>query len=227
MIDVLCIGAHPDDVELAMGGTVVAMVRDGLRVALCDLTDGEPTPAGSREVRLREAAEAAEVLGVALRRTLPFPNRNLADTPEARRALAEVIRELQPRILFGPAPHDWHPDHVAASALVLAARFHAKWVKTDMSGAPHYPAHLYQYPAVHARAPVKAAFIVDVSDTAEDKMRALRCYRSQFVANSANQHILGRVEQCGAYFGGLIYTRCGEPFLSVEEIGLRSLKSLV
>lgn len=227
MIDALCIAAHPDDVELGMGGTVAGMARQGLKVALVDLTDGEPTPAGTREIRLREAAEAARRLGVSDRRTLPFPNRELQDSLDARRALAEVIRELHPRLVFAPYPVDAHPDHVAASAIAEAARFWAKLVKTDMAGTPHYPARVYHFLSVHLRLHAKPSFIVDVSADLTAKVEALRCYTSQFVANPKNAHLLEDVEIQARYWGALIGVRFGEPFYSREEVGVRSVAHLV
>ncbi len=116
-----------------MGATVAGMVRLGMRVAIVDLTNGEPTPYGTPETRAAESAEAARVLG-AERRTLALPNRYLFDTVEARTMVAEVLRELRPRLLFAPYPTDAHPDHIAASAIAVAARFYAKFTKTDMSG---------------------------------------------------------------------------------------------
>lgn len=219
-VDVCCVGAHPDDVEIAMGGTVASLVAAGLRVGLLDLTDGEPTPYGTRELRLQEAAAAAQVLGVAWRRTLTLPNRALEDTLEARRMVAEVFRETRPRILFTHYPVDGHPDHVAAASLVMAARFWSKLVKTDMAGAPHYPARVYQFPAVHMRLCDPPSFIVDVSDHVERKLAAVRCYASQFAHNPANVSFAAFIETSAAYFGGVARVAAGEPFFSREPLVL-------
>ncbi len=137
---VLAIGAHPDDVEIGMGGTIAALVAAGHRVTILDLTNGEPTPMGSPERRRAESEEAARVLGVARRITLGLPNRYLEDTVENRTAVAEVIREVRPELLFIPYWVDAHPDHVAAERLSEAARFYAKLTKTEMRGEPFYPA---------------------------------------------------------------------------------------
>jgi len=226
-VDVLCIGAHPDDVEVAMGGTVVKMIKDGLRVGLVDLTDGEPTPFGTHEIRMREAALATAALGATWRRTLEHPNRSLEPTLDARRELAELIRETTPRLLFTHYPHDGHPDHVAACALVEAARFWAKLVKTDMAGAPHYPAHIYHFMAVHLRLHEKPTFIVDITDELPAKMSAMHCYASQFANNPKNTEFARHVESTAAYFGGLIRTAAGEPFFAREPIGLASPSRLL
>ncbi len=227
MFDVVCIGAHPDDVEIGMGATVAGMVRQGMRVAIVDLTNGEPTPYGTPETRAAESAEAARVLG-AERRTLALPNRYLFDTVEARTMVAEVLRELRPRLLFAPYPTDAHPDHIAASAIAVAARFYAKFTKTDMSGEPHYPARIYHYIAVHLALQVKPSFVVTASeeDTAR-KFEALEAYRSQFGANPANASVIATMRLRAAYWGGLVGAPAGEPFFSAEEIGVRSVGDLV
>jgi bacillithiol biosynthesis deacetylase BshB1 len=227
MADVICIGAHPDDVEIGMGATVAKMVAQGLDVVMVDLTDGEPTPRGTHELRVAEAARSAEVLGVQSRIMLPLVNRELADTVEARTLLAEVIREHHPRVLFAPYPIDAHPDHVAASAIVEAARFYAKFVKTEMGGEPHFAARVYHYFAVHLRLLAKPSFIVDVTDTLPVKAAALACYESQFGAGTANASVLEWVTGQAGVWGALIGTQGGEPFFSREEIGIRDIRDLV
>jgi len=227
MADVICIGAHPDDVEIGMGATVAKMVAQGLDVVMVDLTDGEPTPRGTHDLRVAEAARSAETLGVKSRIMLPLINRELADTVDARTLLAEVIREHRPRVLFAPYPIDAHPDHIAASAIVEAARFYAKFVKTDMSGQPHFPARVYHYFAVHLRLLAKPSFIVDVTETLPLKAAALACYESQFGADTANASVLDWVVGQAGVWGALIGTPGGEPFFSREEIGIRDIRDLV
>src|SRR5436190_5329043 len=101
-LDVIAVGAHPDDVEIACGGTLAQLVRLGYRVGIIDLTDGEPTPGSpGPEVRLQEAAEAARILGVHVRRTLELTNRRLFDSHEARLALAKVFRRYRPSVVLG------------------------------------------------------------------------------------------------------------------------------
>lgn len=226
MADVICFGAHPDDVEIGMGATVVSMVRDGLDVLLVDLTDGEPTPRGTHETRMVEAAESARVLG-ARRVTLDMPNRELFDTVEARKAAAEIMRAERPSLVFAPYPIDAHPDHIAASAIVEAARFYSKFVKTDMAGEPHFPAKVYHYWAVHLRVLEKPSFIVDVSPTLETKLEALAAYRSQFAANERNAGVLPWVRTQAASWGALIGVEAGEPFYAREQVGVRDVRDLL
>lgn len=226
MRKVVCIGAHPDDVEIGLGGTIARLVQAGTSVTIVDLTDGEPTPFGTREIRAREAAEAAAVLG-ADRVTLSLPNRELADTPKARRELAEVLRDTRPDALFIPYPEDAHPDHIAASQIALSARFWSKLTKTDMRGEPHYPARVYRHMAVHLKIIRSPSFVHDVSEHLETKMRAVRCYRSQFESNPANRHLIDAIETSTRMWGGTIGVLAGEPIFALETLGVSDLGALI
>lgn len=226
MADVICFGAHPDDVEIGMGATAAGLARAGLDVLLVDLTDGEPTPGGTHETRMVEAAASAEVLGVR-RLTLDLPNRELFDTVEARKKVAEVMRAEKPSLVFAPYPIDAHPDHIAASSIIEAARFYSKFVKTDMAGEPHYPAKLYHYWAVHLRVLEKPSFIVDVTATLDAKLEALAAYDSQFAANERNTGVLPWVRTQAAAWGALIGVAAGEPFYAREQIGVRDVRDLI
>lgn len=217
MADVVCIGAHPDDVEIGMGGTIAGLTRRGVSVAIVDLTDGEPTPYGTREMRAAEALRAAETLG-AQRVTLDMPNRYLFDSVEARQALAEVLRELRPHTLYIPYPEDAHPDHIAAAQIALAARFYSKLTKTDMRGEPHFPQRVYRYMAVHMRVVREPTFIVDISDDLDTKIRALEQYESQFANNPANAGIIEMMRESGRMWGGLGRVPAGEPFFALEPV---------
>lgn len=228
MLDVLIVGAHPDDAEIGMGGAIASFVAQGLSVGILDVTDGEPTPRGTPERRAREAAEAARRLGVVWRRTLDIPNRYVQDTIGNRRKLAEVMREVRPRIVFGPYWEDAHPDHIAVSRLVDAARFYAKLTKTDMAGEPYYPPKVYYYFCNHWKLHPQPAFILDVSDTFETKMAALRAYESQLVEGRPDpEAIFETIRVRGRYWGHLLGVRYGEPFTTREPVGLRSLRDVV
>jgi bacillithiol biosynthesis deacetylase BshB1 len=219
--DAVCVGAHPDDVEIGMGATIALMTSQGLRVAIVDLTDGEPTPYGSPDVRAREASGAADLLG-ATRVTLSQANRYLFDGVESRTELAEVLRELRPRMLFAPYPVDAHPDHIAAASIALAARFYAKFTKTSMPGAPVYPERVFRYVAVHQRLIAQPSFVIDVEHTLERKLEALAMYESQFTANPANTRIISQVEQEARMWGALARVEAAEPFFALETIALDS-----
>lgn len=227
MARILAIGPHPDDVEIAMGGTICLLHAQGHEVAICDLTNGEPTPVGTPERRAAEAAEASRLLGVRRRVTLDLPNRYLQDTIEARAAVAEVIRDVRPDVLAVPYWVDAHPDHVAACALAEAARFAAKLTRTSLRGAPHYPSRVYHFFSTHYRLHVKPAFIVDITPYMDVKMAAIGAYVSQFGPERGNAWVLDEIRERGAYWGRLIGRRYGEPFACREEIGLARWDGLV
>ena len=227
MLDALVIAPHPDDAELGMGGTIAALPAQGLQVGILDLTDGEPTPRGSVEIRGRETAAATAALGVPWRENLGLPNRRLRATLSARGALAGVIRRVRPRWLFAPHWIDAHPDHVAATQLVEAARFWAKLTKCDLPGEPWHPERIYNYACVHLKAVRRPAFVVDISATWQAKRQALACYASQFPADAPSPTVLERVAAADAWWGSVIGTTHGEPFWAREPIGLRNLAGLV
>ena len=222
---VVCVGAHPDDVEIGMGGTVASLVRQGVDVVIVDLTDGEPTPHGTRETRLAEAAEAARMLGCR-RVTLDLPNRYLLDSVDARTALAEILRAERPEVLFAPYPEDAHPDHSAAASIAEAARFYAKLTKTKMSGEPHYPARLYRYMAVHLRLVREPSFIVDITEDLDTKIEVLRAYTSQFGDNPANEGVIAHVERAARFWGDVGRIEAGEPFFCLEPPSVSSVFDL-
>lgn len=223
---ILAIGPHPDDVEIGMGGTILALRAQGHDVTICDLTNGEPTPIGTPERRAREAAEAARILGVP-RITLEMPNRYLADTVENRMRVAEVIRQVRPDVLFVPYWVDAHPDHVAAAALCEAARFYGKLTKTTIPGEPFPPKRILHFFTTHYRLHPEFAFIFDVSGHVDRKLDAVRAYASQFGPERGNEGFFDDLRLWNRYFGDLIGREYGEPFACREEIGLRGLDQFV
>ncbi len=221
MTDILAVGAHPDDVEIAAGGTLVKMRKLGHSMLLCDATDGEPTPRGDRETRLAEAAEAAKRLG-ARRVTLDMPNRYLQDTLENRHKLALVIRAERPDILLAPYPGGDHPDHTAAARIAEAARFYAKLAKTDMHGQqwpgdPWWTPRLYYYLGLGVLTKkVLPSFVVDITGEYEEKENILASYRTQ-------AEVVERLTQASSYFGQLAGVKHAEGFYSDEVITIADL----
>jgi bacillithiol biosynthesis deacetylase BshB1 len=228
-LDVLIIAPHPDDAELGMGGAICRFVEEGLRVGILDLTNGEPTPFGSVELRAAETAAATELLGITWRENLGLPNRSLEPTLEARAQLATVFRRTRPRWLFAPYWVDAHPDHVAATQLVEAARFWSKLTKTEMPGEPHHPERIYHYYCVHLKLAPQPAFVLDISAYWDKKLAAIACYQSQFVTGRdyVQPPFLDRLRDEAAYWGKAIGTAYGEPYACREPLGLRSMESLV
>jgi bacillithiol biosynthesis deacetylase BshB1 len=228
-LDYLVIATHPDDAELGAGGTILLLKAQGYRVGILDLTDGEPTPYGSVEIRQKETAAATRVLGVDWRGNLGLANRSLQPDLEARRRLAVAIRELRPRWLMAPYWDDSHPDHVAASQLVDAARFWAKLTKTDMPGDPHYPERILYYYSVHLRLHPQPSFITDITLHIDTKMKAVASYESQFIVgqSATPPTFLDNLRDRARYWGWAIRAGYGEPFICREQVGLRSLRDLI
>ena len=229
MLDALVIAPHPDDAELGMGGTIVRLISQGWSVGILDLTSGEPTPLGSLEIRASETAAATRALGISWRRNLGLPNRSLEPSMIHRRALAGVIREARPRLLFAPFWEDAHPDHTAATKLVEDARFWSKLSKSDIPGEPFHPSRVLYYFSVHLRIVERPSFLVDVSDQIGAKLESMRAYRSQLVDNqpAGKPGVIDSVVDRNRFWGHTIGVRHAEPFASREPIGLTGLDGLL
>jgi LmbE family N-acetylglucosaminyl deacetylase len=187
-LDVVAVGAHPDDLEIACGGTLAKLAEQGHRVGIIDLTDGEPTPLSpGPEVRLAEARRAAEVLGAKVRVTLDLPNRRLFDSFEARVALAKEFRKFRPRLVIGLGAGTplASPDHYQAGMITEAAVFYSRLTKWEQYFGD-LPVHtisslLHCFLAFRTPAPGQpGGVMVDISDTLEKKIAAIACYQTQF-----------------------------------------------
>lgn len=207
-------GAHPDDLEIGMGGTIRSLVERGHPVFLLDLTDGEPTPHGDPQTRRKEAAKSAELLGCD-RKILEFPNRYLEDSIQNRKIIAAEIRAIRPDYLFAPYPLDAHPDHIAAGELAQAARFYAKLTKSDIPGEPCYPRRLIYYFPVHIRLRIEPSFVVDIGAHLKRKEAAIRCYESQFLRAGKESYIELIINE-NLYWGFQSGSRAAEPFFQYE-----------
>ena len=229
MLDILVIAPHPDDAELGMGGAILKFKAEGQKVGVLDLTSGEPTPFGTPEKRLEETSAATAILGLDWRENLGLPNRRLEATLEARHALAGVIRRTRPKWLFAPYWVDAHPDHVAATELVEAARFWGKLTKSDLPGEPWHAKRIYNYYCVHLKLAPQPAFILDISPYWDRKLAAIRSFPSQFIEGRSVEPptFLDQLRDEAAYWGKTIGVRYGEPFTCREPLGLSSLQSLV
>lgn len=229
-LDVVAVGAHPDDVEIACGGTLAKLVQQGYRVGIIDLTDGEPTPnSPGPHVRLAEAQEAARVLGVATRVTLDLPNRRLFDTFEARVLLAKEFRKFRPKIVigFGDKTPMASPDHWQAMQITDAAVFYARLTKWDelFDNLPVHAvqAQLYFRLAFEPQtlAGYPSQFTVDISDTLEQKLAAVRCYQTQFPPGKS--HVFDRIRGAALLAGAAAGFAAGETFVSTRPLGTLDL----
>lgn len=228
-LDMLVVAPHPDDAEFGMGGTIAKMVDEGMRVGILDLTSGEPTPHGSPEIRAAETLKATEAIRPTWRGNAGLTNRKLEPTLEARELLASFFRMLRPRWLFAPYWSDAHPDHVAATELVEAARFWSKLSKTDMPGERYHPERVYYYFCIHLRLAVQPDWIVDISETIERKMESVLAYDSQVIQGRPTEPptLLDGIRTEAAYWGKLINRPYGEPFATKEPLAMKSLRDLI
>ena len=225
MASILIIAPHPDDAELGMGGTILKLAKQGHQLHIVDMTNGEPTPHGSPEIRARESAAASKVLGVE-RSNLGLKNREVQHTIEARHKLAGVIRQHKANWLFVPYPIDAHPDHLAVTRIAEDARFDAKLTKCDtIPGVPCYPKRIIYYFCTHLLMNFTPNFCIDVSDTIDRKVEAVRCYASQF--QGASSHVPEMVRTINGYFGTRIGAPYAEPFYTHEMLGFSGLDQLV
>jgi bacillithiol biosynthesis deacetylase BshB1 len=229
-LDVIAVGAHPDDVEIGCGGTLARLVQQGYRVGIVDLTDGEPTPGcPSPDVRLKEAAEAARILGVHVRQTLELPNRRLFDSFESRVALAKVFRMYRPKLvlgLIGKTPLA-SPDHWQASQITDAAVFYSRLSKWDdfFDGLPVHTIQSqvwYQLGVSSLGIPQAAGhFVMDISESLELKLKAVRAYQTQFppAKDRVFQWVTSQNQLAGASAG----FAAGELLYATTTLGVKDL----
>jgi len=224
-VDVLAIGAHPDDVELAIGASAAKLVDLGHEVVMLDLTRGEMGSRGTPELRAEEAAAAAEVLGVAERIGLDMGDGILMDTLENRRQLIEVIRRTRPKLILAPYWDDLHPDHAAAGQLVRSVIYPVGFANYPAEGEP-YRANEALFYMMHTA--FEPSFVFDVTGYWEKKLEAIRCYGSQVgpraddgmdpPTNLSHPDFFRRLEGRSRHFGHLIGRTFGDAFITVRPV---------
>ncbi|MFD1707150.1 bacillithiol biosynthesis deacetylase BshB1 [Siminovitchia sediminis] len=183
-VDILAFGAHSDDVEIGMAGSICKWTKNGRTAVICDLTEAELSSNGSVKTRHQEAAQAATCMGVEERLNLRLPDRGLILTDEYIRQITNVIRQYQPKLVFAPFPEDRHPDHGRCAELVKEAFFSAGIRKYETSGGynAHKAKNLFYY---FINSNTRPDFVVDITDFMEKKMSVLQSYQSQFLPGPA------------------------------------------
>ena len=233
-LDVIFVGAHPDDVEVACGGTVAKLVQQGYRVGIVDLTDGEPTPlCPDPAVRLAEAEEARKVLGAQKRVILDLPNRRLFDSFEARVALAKEFRRYRPRMVLGIGNRTptASPDHWQARQITDAAVFYSRLSKWDehFSGLPvHRIERLMHYHLIFdlsAYPSDRDKLTVDISETLEKKLEAIRCYQTQFPPEK--QQVFDKLKGLAFAAGASAGCDAAEILVPTQSVVVRDLMKTV
>jgi LmbE family N-acetylglucosaminyl deacetylase len=232
-LDILFAAPHPDDLEIGCGGTIALLVKQGYRVGMVHMTNGEPTPRGTEAQRLAEARAAAEVLGVSVLEILPLPNRELMDGPAARYALAKVLRQYRPGILVGVAGRtvSASPDHYQAQLITEGARFYSQLTKWDdrFDGTePYRVDHLVYRPIPSAAETMlfQSQFVVDITSTLEQKLEAISFYKSQFTGERWERLKHYIVCTAGAEGARCGYTY-GELYALPRPVGVKDLVRLL
>ena len=227
-LDLLAVGPHPDDVELFCGGTLIRAAELGHATGVLDLTRGERATHGTPEQRAREAAAAAEAMGLRLRENLGLPDGGLEPgaSPQVE-AIVRALRRLRPEIVLIPWIEDRHPDHEAAAALLLKAVFLAglaRYPDGARGEARFVPRQVLHYAMRHRMTP---SFVVDTSSAAARKAAAIACHASQVAPPAGGTPTLigsagaiAAIEARDRYYGSLIGTSHGEPLRAVATPGL-------
>ena len=232
-LDLLAIAAHPDDVELTCGGTLIKMVERRYKVGILDLTEGEMGTRGSAEMRRREAAAAARILGVALRENLGLPDARLEVNEESKLAVARKIRALRPHTVILPYWEGRHPDHYNAAKLAYEGCFLAGLKRLPLEGEAFRPFKVIYSTAYYPAA--RPTFVVDISRQFERRRRAILAYGSQFSPQRRDRrskvHLpLDQLEQevhlIARYYGQMIGVQYAEPFLAREVMQVEDVVDL-
>ena len=230
-VDVLVFGAHPDDIEIGCGGTLIKLTDAGRSVVLVDMVRGELGTRGSAQIREQEAAAAAEILGVTARENLELEDGNVRSTSEAKHKVAEAVRRWKPQMVFVPYWEDRHPDHAHASELAYEGVFLAGLPRYETDQEAYRPDQLIYYMGWVEFEPT---FIVDITDQFERKMEAIYAYCTQFKREASpdpqtrltSEETDWFMRSRMAYYGSLIGKRYGEAFLIRGRLAVEDPLSL-
>ena len=233
----LAFGAHPDDVELSCGATLLKLIDEGHRVAVCDLTQGEMGTLGTPETRKKESEEATSVMGYRKRITLDLGDSKLHYTEKSLKEIIRVIRHFQPEVVFTNPPDERHPDHMKASSLVYDALYYAGLKKIDSiyndeKQEPYRPRHLLYYMQFKHFDP---SIIVDVTETFARSRKGILAFSSQFYREEQShepetmiqrKEFLSGLEARARYLGEQIGVHYGEGFSLPGPLGVTSFSAV-
>ncbi len=228
--DLLSVGAHPDDVEVGTGGVLIGLTERGYRCGIVILTEGEMGTGGNAEIRSREVARAAEVLGVDIVRTFDWGDTRLEDSYQHRLDLAAVIRRTQPKIVLAPYPHvghgrrQSHPDHVACGVIAINAANLASLKKADLPGDPHLVKRIFHY---FLPPRVSPNFVADITPYFDQWIKALSAHESQFLNPDKEKDYIDTLTSMARSFGLQAGCKYGQGFYTVEPILVHDIMTLV
>ncbi len=217
-VDVMAFGAHPDDIEIGCGGTLIKLADMGYSIVLVDMSWGELGTRGSVETRMAEAAGAAKIIGAIARENLALEDGNIHTTKEAKRRVVEIVRKYRPRLVFLPYHEDRHPDHYNTSQLVYEGVFLSGLERYETGQESYRPLRVVYY---QGRYPFEPTFTVDITAQFERKMQAIYAFSTQFQPNDTFYREAGLTYQDptwafthrAAHYGALIGKKYGEVFL--------------
>lgn len=234
ILDALAVGAHPDDVEFSCGGTLLKLVALGYRVGILDMARGEMGTRGTAEIRTREAADSARVLGLAIRDNIELPDGHIWLDEDSRLQLVRRLRQYRPRVVFTHYWEDPHPDHAHTSVIVREAAHVAGLAKYDgQTGQqrfrPQAVAH-FMFPRT-----VPPSFVVDITEFAQRKQQAALCYKSQLYdpnsrepeTNVSSEAFLRRLDARQRFYGSLIGVEHAEAFVVREALNIEDPVALL
>ena len=229
-LDALVFAAHPDDAELGMGGTIAKIAKNSFSVGIIDITQGEMSTRGNTESRRQEALNADLILKTSIRENLLIPDGDIQLTDDNIKKVVLIIRKYRPKVIFAPFFNDRHPDHVTASNLVKKAFFVSglekyQTLEKGKEQESYRPGKLYYYMQTYTFNP---SFIIDISNTFDEKMNSVRAYSSQFHDPDSsepetfisNPEFIEYVEARAKHYGFQIGKKYGEPFYCDEDIEL-------
>jgi len=227
-MDVLAIGAHPDDCELFMGGTLAKLADRGYQVAIADLTRGDYASRGTAELRHDEAQRSAAILGLTKRISLDLGDTRVGLDPAHRTEVVRVLRAERPALVFTHGADNRHPDHTRTCHLVREACFLANVAGLDTGQERFRPAALIEFVGGTIGPPPPPSFVVPINETFARKMEALRAYKSQFYDPEfigpdtllSSKAYFRQIEAQARHWGSLIAENYGEPFYMRASLAL-------
>lgn len=232
-LDILAFGAHPDDVEFAAGGTVCKAVADGKKVGIIDLTRGELGTRGTAETRDEESSQASKTMGIHIRENLGFKDGFFKNNEGHQLEVIKMIRKYQPDIVLTNSDDGRHPDHARGEELVRHACFLSGLAKIETGQERWRPKRVFQY--IHGQY-IKPDFVVDISDFYDQKIKAIKDYKSQFYDPNntkeletvlTNPEFWDWVEGRAKDYGSFIGVTYGEGFLVSNPIKVKQITDLI
>ena len=241
-LDILAIAAHPDDIELGCSGTILMEIKNGKKVGIVDLTQGELGTRGTIETRAKEAKQAAELLGVVVRENMKMADGFFQNDPHHQMKLIPFIRKYQPEIILANAPEDRHPDHGRAAKLISDAAFLSGLQKIETKEETGKPQHAwrpkYVFHFIQDRY-LEPSFVIDITDVFEKRMESIKCFSSQFYSPGTGKdndepqsyistpEFLDSIVARARMMGKRIGVKYGEGFITEKSIGFKNFDSLI